>query len=98
MDIIKIKGANYQQGIISIGGHLILTKTSLIFKPHAFNIGGREVIIELKDIVDIGKTETMLGLSKQIWINSQGKLERFVVWGRDEFIATIKNQVAFLKG
>jgi len=92
-DIVMEKRANYQQGIMSIGGKILLTKTLLIFKPHDLNICRKEIVIELKDIIDVGKTETKLGLSKEIWVHSKGTHERFVVWGRDEFIHAIKNQV-----
>ncbi len=93
-EILMKKRANHQAKILSHGGKLILTTKRLYFKPHRLNIGAKKIIIELNDILDCGKTQTMLGSSKEIWINLKGGiLERFVVWGRDEFIEIMKKQI-----
>ena len=55
-DILMQINANHQHLILSFGGKLILTKTFLKFKPHAFNIGAKEITINLKDIDDISTT------------------------------------------
>ena len=94
-EILMEKRANHQGKILSHGGRLILTSKRLYFKPHGFNIGGKKITIELNDILDYGKTQTMFGTSKEIWINLKGGiLERFVVWGRDEFIKIMEKQIA----
>jgi hypothetical protein len=95
---IMEKNANHQGKILSHGGKLALTDGHLIFKPHGLNVGAKTVIIPLTDIVDIGKTQTMFGASKEIWLNlKDGRLERFVLWGRDEFIDAVKKQIAIPK-
>lgn len=95
--ILMEKRANHQGKILSHGGKLILTTKRLYFKPHGFNISENEITIELNDIIDCGKTQTMFGTSKEIWINLKGGiLERFVVWGRNELIQKMKKQIALL--
>jgi len=97
-EIIVEKRANHQGKILSHGGKLILTNKRLVFKPHGLSIGAKEISIELKDIVDIGKTQTMFGTSKEIWLNlGGGRLERFVVWGRDEFVDAVKKLITLQK-
>ena len=93
-EIMK-KRANHPRGVLSDGGHLILTTKQIIFEPHGFNIGGKKVVISIDNVIDIGKTESTFGLSKEIWVNMKGgRLERFVVWGRDEFVDAVKKQIA----
>jgi len=95
--ILMEKRANHQGKILSHGGKLILTTKRLYFKPHRFNIGGNDIIIELNNIIDFGKTQTMFGTSKEMWINLKGGvLVRFVVWGREEILQTMKKQIALL--
>jgi len=91
-EIILEKRANHWRGRLADGGHLILTKTQLIFSPHRFNIRGKRVVIDLKDIFKILKVD--VGFSSEIHISLKGgSVERFVVWGRDELIEAINRQM-----
>jgi len=79
--------------MLADGGHLVLTKTQLTFLPHRFNIRGKRVIIDLKDIFEITKVD--IGLSSEIHVRLKGgQVERFVVWGRDELIEAVNKQIA----
>jgi len=92
-EIILEKRANHWRGMLADGGHLVLTKTRLTFLPHRFNIRGKRVVIELKDIFEIIKVN--IGLSSEIHVKLRGgQVERFVVWGRDELIEAINKQIA----
>ena len=52
------------------------------------------VSIDLGDIAEIGRSESMLGLSKQIWVRTKkGPVIRFVVWRRTELMNAIKRQI-----
>ena len=92
-EIILEKRANHWRGMLADGGHLVLTKTQLTFLPHRFNIRGKRVIIDLKDICEILKVN--IGFSSEIHVRPKsGQVERFVVWGRDELIEAINKQIA----
>ena len=69
-------------------------KPSFSIQALPFNIRARMVSIELGEIDDIGESESMLGLSKQIWIRTRkGPVIRFVVWRRAGFIDAVKRQI-----
>ena len=83
--------------ILTQYGRLTLTDTQLIFQsrdPLMSAMSGSQVIMELKDIVEIKKAETMLGLSKEIWVTlTQGRLERFfTLRKRDELVDAVKKK------
>lgn len=91
-EFILKKKANHWRGILSDGGHLVLTKTQLIFLPHRFNIGGKRIVIDLKDVSQILKVN--VGLSSELQVSLKGGgVERFVVWGRDELLDEINKQM-----
>lgn len=48
--------ANYRNGLLAFGGWAFLTEDSIIFYPHKLNIRRKEVIIPLKDIVEVKKS------------------------------------------
>ena len=52
--------ANLFKGIEAVGGKLYITKKALIHRPHKINIQSRETIIDLKDITEVTKKNTLL--------------------------------------
>jgi hypothetical protein len=81
--------ANFNTGIISIGGKIIITPTQLIFHAHSFNVGNLEDrIFEIKDI--IGYKKGLLTLLTICF--SDGKNIRLTVWGKDEIINQLEKR------
>ena len=99
-DIIMERNANH---LIIAGenvlGKLVLTNKSLIFKPSSltslFYRGvGKEVTINISDIEDIGKKQSLFGLSKHIWVKLKGgQLEHFALRRIDELVDAVKKQM-----
>ena len=81
--------ANFNTGINSIGGKIIITPTQLIFRAHSFNIGNLEDrIFEIKDIIGYKK-----GFLSFLTISfSDGKNIKLTVWGKDEIINQLENR------
>ncbi|HZY95454.1 MAG TPA: hypothetical protein VFE98_11485 [Candidatus Bathyarchaeia archaeon] len=94
-DTVMMKRVNHLvRSYYSHGGHLVLTNRRLVFTPHRFNIRARMVSIELGDIAGIGKSSSMLDLSKQIWVRTRkGPVIRFVVRKIAELIDAVKRQI-----
>ena len=100
-DIIMEKNANH---LIIAGenvlGKLVLTNKSLTFKPSSltslfYHGVEKEVTMNISDIVDIGKKQSLFGLSKRIYVKLKGgQLEHFALRGIDEFVDAVKNQIA----
>lgn len=91
IDTILRKGmANYFKGFANVGGQLMLTERSLIFKPHVLNVRRKEFSIPLKDIVAVERRNS-LGVIKNGFgvILRDGTSHRFVVYGREEWIEAI---------
>jgi hypothetical protein len=77
--------------ILSQRGRLILEENRLVFWPTRGN--PEEIVIHLKDIVEIRKVNTLLGLSREIWITlADGKVEKFIMYGREAFIEAVKER------
>ena len=94
-EIIKKGAANHFVKIESVGGQLFLTNERVVFKSHSINIQTHELSIPFNQIEDIGKRNTLLIVPNGIFIKLiTGKIEKFVVWKRNEWISKIKE---FLK-
>lgn len=95
---VKKSGANLQNGIETVGGHLYLTNHRLVFESHAFNVQHGVTKIKLSNIKDMQKCWTKFLGFIPVMPNSlavyttQGKEFRFVLFGRDEWIAAINKQ------
>ena len=87
-DFIEHK-ANFNTGINSIGGKIIITPSQLIFRAHSFNFGNLEDrIFEIKDIIGYKK-----GFLSFLTISfSDGKNIKLTVWGKDEIINQLENR------
>jgi len=98
--ILEKDAFRYIPKVHSSKGKLVLTKERLVYTPAGIEIDGEQIsgeektIIELKDIKDISKNQTLLGLSREVWISCRdGHLERFIMWRRDKFIEAVKSQM-----
>ncbi len=57
--LVKEAGANHFKGKEGVGGKLVLTDKSLIFKSHKYNIQNHQEEFRLEDIVDIKVAKSM---------------------------------------
>ena len=75
--------ANFNEGLNSIGGKIIITATQLIFRAHDFNFGDlRDRVYEIRDIVSYKK-----GILTFMYISfSDGKTIRLTVWDKQRII------------
>jgi hypothetical protein len=85
--ILKEGGASHAKGFETVGGHLWLTNARLFFKSHALNIQVHEASYYLPDIASIqphGLVPTWMLVTLR-----NGRQEKFVVFGRAEWVAAI---------
>ena len=75
--------ANFDKGLNSIGGKIIITATQLIFRAHDFNFGDlRDRVYEIRDIVAYKK-----GILPFIYISfSDGKTIKLTVWHKQRIM------------
>jgi hypothetical protein len=88
--ILKQGGASHFKGLEAVGGKLFLTDHRLVFKSHRFNI---QVHQESYPLADITAVEPRRGISivgdGLAVVLSGGREERFVVFGRRDWITQI---------
>jgi len=73
-------------------GTLILTRDRLVFKPDAFLIRGGEISIPLGAIAKVEASNTMLVFPNRVdVVRRDGRVVKFVVKDRDEWIARTRN-------
>jgi hypothetical protein len=88
--VLKHGGASHFKGIEAVGGRLFLTDQRLVFKSHRFNI---QVHQESYPLADITAVEPRRGISivgdGLAVVLSGGREERFVVFGRRDWITQI---------
>jgi hypothetical protein len=88
--VLKQGGASHFKGIEAVGGKLFLTDSRLVFKSHRFNIQVHQEAYPLVDIIAVeprrGLSLVGDGLSVML---SDGREERFVVFGRRDWITQI---------
>lgn len=83
--------ANLFRGVEAVGGHLEITTHRLLFKPHAINIQKEPTEINLTDIVEVGKRNTLGLVPNGMYVRTKDGVEyRFVVWGRTNLIKIIQ--------
>lgn len=75
--------ANFNEGLNSIGGKIVITATQLIFRAHGFNFGDlRDRVFEIRDIVSYKK-----GFLTFMYISfSDGKTIKLTVWDKQRVI------------
>ncbi len=86
--------ANFNEGILSIGGKLVITPTQLIFKAHKVNIGDlSDRIFNIKDIT--GYRKSMLTFMYITF--ADGKEIKLTVWKKQTIINELEARKAALK-
>ncbi|MHA0858083.1 GRAM domain-containing protein [Paenibacillus sp. CMAA1364] len=84
--------ANLFRGIEAVGGRLHITNERLIFKPHRINVQTKPLEINIKEIKNIKKTNTLLLVPNGMKvILDNGQEYRFVVGSRTKLIDLIMN-------
>ena len=83
--------ANHFRGIEARGGEMLLEAGKLYFNPHQFNIQRQTVELAVSDILSVEKMNYFFGLvDSGIKItSSNGRVEKFVVGNREQWIAAI---------
>lgn len=86
--------ANFNVGLVSIGGKIIITKDQLIFKAHSLNVGDlSDRIFNIKDISGYKK-----GLFTFLYISFvDGSEIKLSVWKKQEVINELEARKAALK-
>ncbi len=81
--------ANFNEGLLSIGGKIIITPEQLIFKAHSINIGDlSDRIFNIKDIIGYRK-----GLLTFMFIRfSDGREIKLTVWKKQEIIDELEKR------
>lgn len=81
--------ANFNEGINSIGGKLIITPTQLIFHPHSFNFGDlSDRVFEISQISGYEK-----GILSFMYISFiDGSRIKLTVWSKSEIIAQLESR------
>jgi len=83
--------ANLFRGLEAVGGRMQITTHRILFKPHAINIQKESAEINLKDIVEVGKRNTLGLVPNGMYVRTKDGTEyRFVVWGRSNLIKIIQ--------
>lgn len=87
-------GASIMDGVLAVGGKIIITPEHLIFHPHAFNFdnGGGDRYFPISEIV--GYKKGFLTHLTVYWPN--GYSETFVVWKKGKVISELeKRRIAY---
>jgi hypothetical protein len=88
-----VVGANLFYGIESVGGKLIFTERSLIFKPHLANVHHKSTEIAYDQISDVRKKSTLGIVPNGILVVTRDENSyKFVVNGRDAIIEFLNNK------
>ena len=88
--VVKKSAGYWVSKVITHGGHLILTETDVVFIPHQFNfVKVYRVVLPISGIVRVWKS----GLNNLNIGTRDAKLNRFVIWGRDEFIHQLERRM-----
>jgi GRAM domain len=84
--------ANLFRGAEAVGGRMQITTHHILFKAHAINIQKEPAEIDLKDIVEVGKRNTLGLVPNGMYVRTKDGTEyRFVVWGRGNLIKIIQS-------
>jgi GRAM domain-containing protein len=83
--------ANLFRGAEAVGGRMQITTHRILFKAHAINIQKEPAEIDLKDVVEAGKRNTLGLVPNGMYVRTKDGTEyRFVVWGRSNLIKIIQ--------
>ena len=83
--------ANLFRGLEAVGGRMQITTHRILFKPHAINFQKEPAEIDLKNIAEVGKRNTLGLVPNGMYVRTKDGTEyRFVVWGRSNLIKIIQ--------
>jgi hypothetical protein len=83
--------ANLFRGAEAVGGRMQVTTHRILFKAHAINIQKEPAEIDLKEVVEVGKRNTLGLVPNGLYVRTKDGTEyRFVVWGRGNLIKIIQ--------
>lgn len=83
--------ANLFRGTEAVGGRMQITTHRILFKAHAINIQKEPAEIDLKDVTEVGKRNTLGLVPNGMYVRTKDGTEyRFVVWGRGNLIKIIQ--------
>ena len=90
-NIILQGGANCFVNYEAVGGWMVLTVDKLIFLPHTINYQKNKIIINISDIVNVARKNTMGIVPNGISVITKDKTTyNFVVSHRNKWIENIK--------
>jgi hypothetical protein len=85
------EAANLFRGPEAVGGRMQITTHCILFKPHAINFQTEPAEINLTDITEVGKRNTLGLLPNGMYVRTKsGKELRFVAGGRSNLIKIIQ--------
>jgi hypothetical protein len=88
--VLKQGGASHYKGMEAVGGKLFLTDSRLVFKSHRFNIQVHQEAYPLTDVVAVEPRRGLSVVGDGLGVVlSDGREERFVVFGRHDWITRI---------
>ena len=86
--------ATYVHDGIRDGGHLHVTRSEIVFVPHALNIiSGYRLVFPYSELRDIRKVTLYLVVRQLVITSASGDEDVFIVWGRDKFIEAVRRQL-----
>jgi hypothetical protein len=92
--VIRESPANHFRRFEGVGGWLFLTDHRLVFKSHSLNIQRHEISLPFDMIVHAQPGMTAWVFPNGLLVTTRdGRRERFVVEGRDEWAASIRSAV-----
>ena len=87
--------ANLIRGIESVGGKMKITDSEIIFTPHKINVQSNPLTINISNIKEVGKRNTLFivpnGLSV---VEKSGEEYKFVVNNRQKIITYLNEQLS----
>lgn len=90
--------ANIMKRLEGVGGTLYLTESTLIHKPHKFNVQSQETSILLENIKEVEKKNDFLVLRNLIIVRTDDGIEyKFRVYKRDEWVQKMTESVEAAK-
>lgn len=89
-NILFQTGANHFKGIEGVGGKLYLTNKRLVFKSHKLNIQTHELSIDLADIKNVERSQTIGLIDNGLTvISGNNKTDKFVVEKANEWVTRL---------
>lgn len=86
--------ANLFRGLEAVGGRMKITENKIVFHPHKLNVNQVDLTLNMSDIKEVGKRNTLYIVPNgmRIVVNS-GEEYKFVVNNRRKLIKRITEQI-----